>query len=57
MGNEFIKYEVLNYNGQEILSGDLRDSKTIDLSSKSKGLYFIRFKSEKNVQTRKVIVN
>lgn len=59
--NEYINVEIINYNGQIIYKkqfgnriGLIHD--IIDLTDKSKGIYFIRFQSGKTILTEKIVL-
>ncbi len=51
-----INYSVTNILGSVILSGKFTSTKNIDLSSQSKGIYFITFENEGNKVSRKIII-
>lgn len=51
-----INYSVTNILGSVILSGKFTSAKNIDLSSQSKGIYFITFENEGNKVSRKIVI-
>lgn len=50
-------YVLVNVLGQEFLSGEFSDTKTLDASSLTKGTYFIRFESAGTVTHKKVLID
>jgi hypothetical protein len=54
--NDNINYSVTNILGSVILSGKFTSTKNIDISSQSKGIYFITFENEGNKVSRKIVV-
>ncbi|MDP3555958.1 MAG: T9SS type A sorting domain-containing protein [Bacteroidota bacterium] len=54
--NDNINYTVTNILGSTILVGKFNNSKNIDLSSQSKGVYFITFENNGNKMTKKIIL-
>jgi PKD repeat protein len=51
-----INYSVTNILGSVVLSGKFTSTKNIDLSSQSKGIYFITFENEGNKVSRKIVI-
>lgn len=55
---EYITIEIFNINGQNILSSKLKNKKTqIDLSSYSKGLYFVKLTRGNFYLVKRIIIN
>ena len=53
---EEARYSIINLNGQTLRQGNLtKGESTLDLSTISSGLYFIKLKTEKGNITKKVI--
>jgi hypothetical protein len=56
LSNEFLEYKLLNSLGQEIKKGRLNEEITINVSSLSKGFYFIQLMNRDSVlETQKII--
>lgn len=56
LSNDNINYSVTNILGSTISTGKFNSTKNIDLSSQSKGIYFITFESNGNKMTKKIIL-
>lgn len=56
LSNDNINYSVTNILGSIVSTGKFNSSKNIDLSSQSKGIYFITFESNGNKMTKKIVV-
>ena len=54
--NDNINYTVTNILGSTVSAGKFTNSKNIDLSSQSKGIYFITFENKGNKITKKIIL-
>ncbi len=56
LSNDNINYSVTNILGATIATGKFNSSKNIDLSSQSKGVYFITFENNGSKMTKKIIL-
>ena len=56
VNNDNINYTVTNILGSTVVSGKFNNSKNVDLSAQSKGIYFITFESNGNKITKKIII-
>ena len=57
--HDYSSFEIVNLNGQSVLRDNLKggDKVNVDISQLTTGLYIINFKSNKNLISKKIIVN